>query len=306
VSFGTQRTLFNYHRRIETNFTRKCSLYGLDTPLKEHSGLLDRRIECAYPSPMTVCILTNNAALFPSAAFGNGRSIRTLTLAMQDGCIVPPTADDFSRAYKELEQEFGAILVLMAPESILPGASAAHIAAQSHGGTANVSVLDSQQIGPGLGLLAQIGSQKAAAGASLQEVQECIRAIIPFLFTLICPDTAPPLYEEQNDPATASLTDLSSVVPIYSLEEGCLAPYKKVRTRRHLLETLQEFLEEFERPQQLAYFRGYTTRLRARQLREAASGLFPGTPFTEMELNAPLSALFGAQAVGITVLEMPV
>jgi len=241
---------------------------------------------------MTVCILTNNAALFPSAAFGNGRSIRTLTLAMQDGCIVPPTSDDFSRAYKELEREFSAILVLMAPESILPGASAAHIAAQSHGGTAKVSVLDSQQ--------------KAAAGASLPEVQEYIRAIIPFLFTLLCPDTALSSYDERNNLSTASLTDLSSVVPIYSIEEGCLAPYKKVRTRRHLLETLQEFLEEFERPQQLAYFRGYTIRLRARQLREAASGLFPGTPFTEMELNAPLSALFGAQAVGITVLEMPV
>ena len=255
---------------------------------------------------MTVCILTNNAALFPSAAFGNGRSIRTLTLATEGGRIVSPTADDFSRAYSELEQEFSAILVLLAPESILPGANAALLAAQSHGGTAKVSVLDSQQIGPGLGLLAQIGSQKAAAGASLPEVQECIRAIIPFLFTLICPDAAPLPLDEQNDSSTASLTDLPGFVPVYSLEEGYLAPYKKVRTRRHLLETLQEFLEEFEKPQQLAYFRGYTTRLRARQLREAASGLFPGTPFTEMELNAPLSALFGAQAVGMTVLEMPV
>ena len=236
---------------------------------------------------------------------GNGRSIRTLTLATESGRIIPPTADDFSRAYKELEQEFSAILVLMASEAILPGANAAHLAAHCHSGTLKISVLDSQQIGPGLGLLAQIGSQKAAAGASLPEVEECIRATIPSLFTLICPGVAPSPQDEQSDPSTASLTDLPGAIPVYSLEEGHLAPYNKVRTRRHLLETLQEFLEEFEKPQQLAYFRGYTTRLRARQLREAASSLFPGTPFTEMNLNAPLSALFGAQTAGITVLEIP-
>ncbi len=219
--------------------------------------------------------------------------------------MLPPTTDDFSRAYRELEQEFNAILVLAAPESLLPGANAAHLAAQSHGGTAKISVLDSQQIGPGLGILAQIGARKAAAGASLPEVEECIRAILPFLFTLICPGEACPPQDEQNDSSMAAPADLSGATPIYSLEEGCLAAYKKVRTRRHLLETLQEFIEEFEKPQQLAYFRGGSARLHTRSLREAASGLFPGALFTEMELNAPLSVLFGAQTTGLTVLEIP-
>jgi fatty acid-binding protein DegV len=254
---------------------------------------------------MTVCILTNNVALFPSATSGNRRPIRTLTLATDGSRIVPPTTGDFSHAYRELEQEFSAILVLLAPESILPGANAARLAAQSHGGTAKISVLDSQQIGPGLGLLAQIGAQQAANGASLPEVEESIRAVIPFLFTLICPETTCLPQDEQNDPTIEFLADLPGAIPIYSLEEGQLAPYKKVRTRRHLLETLQEFLEEFEKPQQLVYFRGYTTRLRTRPLREAASGLFPGTPFTEMDLNTPLSTLFGAQTAGVTVLEIP-
>jgi fatty acid-binding protein DegV len=254
---------------------------------------------------MTVCILTNNAALFPSTALGNRQTLRTLTLATECGRIIPPIAEDFKRAYRELEQEFNAILVLLASESILPGVSAAQIAAQSHGGTAKISVLDSQQIGPGLGLLAQIGAQKAAAGACLTEVEAGIRAYIPFLFTLICPEAASAPQDEQIDPAVAALAELPGALPIYSLEDGDLMPYKKVRTRRHLLETLQEFLEEFESPQQLAYFRGYATRLRARQLRESANGLFPDTPFTEMDLNAPLSALFGAQTVGITVLEIP-
>lgn len=255
---------------------------------------------------MTVCILTNTAALFSPVAPGNRREIHTLPLVTVNGRILPPTCDDFSRAYQNLEKGFSAILVLMASEAILPGVETARLAAQSHGGTARISVLDTQQIGPGLALLAQIGSQKAAAGASLPEVEESIRAAVPNLFTLICPDTALTPQNGQNHPLPGNLSDHQGAVPIYSLEEGHLAPYKKVRNRRHLLESLQEFIEEFETPQQLAYFRGHHNDLRTRPLREAANNLFPDTPFTETELNLPLTALFGSQTAGMTVLEMPV
>jgi len=254
---------------------------------------------------MTVCILTHNAALFPSAALSNGHLIRTLNQATEHGKVVPLTTEEFRRLYRELQQEFSAILVLMASETILPGASAAHLAAQSHGRVAKISVLDTQQVGPGLGLLAQMGAQKAATGASLPEVEECIRASLPFLFSLICPETSYDAPNEPGEPANPAGNELANFLPVYSLEEGALTPYKKVRTQRHLLETLQEFLEEFEKPQHLAYLRGSTSRMRTRPLREAAGGLFPGTPFTEMELNAPLTSLFGAQTVGLTVLEMP-
>ena len=254
---------------------------------------------------MTTCILTNNAALFPPAAPNTGRLIHTLTLATGGSCIVPPTSADFSHAFSELEREFNGILVLLASEALLPGVKVAQMAAQCQGGTAKISVLDSQQVGPGLGLLAQVGSQKAAAGASLLEVEEHIRAAIPHIFTMICPDAAHICQNGENLISTALTMELPGAVPVYSLEDGNLAPYKKIRTRRNLLESLQEFLEEFETPQQLAYFRGYTTSLRIRPLRQAAHSLFPSIPFSELELNAPLTALFGSQTVGMTILEVP-
>jgi fatty acid-binding protein DegV len=249
---------------------------------------------------MSVCILTNNAALFPPAASGSGKLIRMLNLAMEGGRLIAPSPEDFSRAYRELEAEFNAILVLLASEALLPGAEAAQLAAQGLGGTTRLAVLETQQIGPGLGLLAQLGAQKAAQGASLAEVEESVRAASPFLFTLLCPETTAAAQTEANDSP-----DLASPLPIFSLEEGCFTPYKKVRTRRHLLETLQEFLEEFENPQHLVYFRGGAARLRTRPLREAASNLFPATPFSEIDLGLPLSVLFGAQTAGLTVLEIP-
>jgi hypothetical protein len=89
------------------------------------------------------------------------------------------------------------------------------------------------------------------------------------------------------------------------LENGKLAPYKTVRTRRHLLESFDEFIEEFEYPQQITLQRGTGNTLRLRSLREVTRNLFPRTPFGKIEMSDPLTALFGPQAIGSAVMEMP-
>ncbi|MEI8133194.1 MAG: DegV family protein [Leptolinea sp.] len=212
-----------------------------------------------------------------------------------------PCSGDFSRAYSELEREFKSILVLSISEMILPLAKTAMLAAQSHGGTARISVLDTLQIDSGLGILTQLAARKAAAGISLSELEEYIRAIIPFMFTIICPNriTTNDLTQNQH------INDLSNALMVYSLEEGSLTPYKKVRTQRHLLETLQEFLGEFEKPQHLTYFHGRNASLHTRPLREAAGDMFPGVHFDDLELNEAFTTLFGENTVGLTVVEVP-
>lgn len=243
---------------------------------------------------MPTCILTDNSALLPPSSTSNNGHIRNLPLRMNAGKLLPVTPADFSQIFDELERKFNAILVLTISTNILPCYEAALQAAQSHGGQARISVLDSQQTGPGLGVLAQLGARAAHEGATLPQVEECIRAAIPHLYTLICPE---------NDPC-ADTAD-KNLVSVYSLEEGCLAAYKKVRTRRHLLESFQEFIEEFEHPQQIMYFRSQKSSLRARPLREAVNALFPGAPFSELEINPVLATLYGSQTVGLTMMELP-
>ncbi|HEY3313621.1 MAG TPA: hypothetical protein VGK00_18425 [Anaerolineales bacterium] len=250
---------------------------------------------------MSLCILTTSTALFPPASPGCGRFIRTLSLEAEGQSLALPGADDYTRIYNELECEFNAILVLTAPEAVVPGAETARLAAQSHGGTAKISVLETLQIGPGLGILTQLAARKAAAGASLLEVEDYIRSVIPYLFTILCPDTtpgAPGKKSTQNG-------DQSGALLVYLLDEGLLMPYKKVRTQRHLLENLQEFLGEFEKPQRLVYFHGKNASLHTRPLRETAAGTFPGVHFVDLVINEALASLFGECTVGLTVLEKP-
>lgn len=242
---------------------------------------------------MSLCILTDNSALFPPTQAGHGKYLRTLPLRQANKRAIPPIVEDFTHAFTELEREFHSILVLTSAESLLPAHHAAQTAILSHGGTAKIAVLDSQQSGPGLGLLAQLGARAAADGQPLPAVIERIRAAIPHLYTLLCIESQLPAPEENNS------------TPVFSLEDGQLIPYKKVRTRRHLLESFQEFVEEFETPQHIVYFRGPEPGLRARPLRDKATELFPGIPFTEMEVNPALAAVFGHPLVGMTIMELP-
>jgi len=243
---------------------------------------------------MSLCILTNTTALFPPTSSSSGQFIRAMTLSVNEQGLSLPGIEDFQRTYTELEREFRTILVLAPSGAILPIAETAQLAAHCHGGTAKIVVVDTMQIGPGLGILAQLAGRK--------EVEDYVRAVTPYLFTIICPGGRPYF---QNQHALCANSEQAGALPVYSLEEGQLAPYKKVRTQRHLLENLQEFLEEFEKPQHLAYFHGKNAGLHTRPLRETAGGLFPGVHFNDLDLNISLAALFGEHTVGLTVLEMP-
>jgi len=246
---------------------------------------------------MSLCILTNDSALFSFASSSSMQYLRSMTLNANVQTVTAPLEADFERAYIQVEREFSALLVLCPAPALLGGLEAAQAAAHAHGGVLKISVLDTGQIGAGLGILAQIAARQASAGASLAEVEDCVRAALPYIFTLFCPG--------RNPQENFSQTSEAANQPMFSLEDGALLPFKKVRTKRHLIEDLLEFLEEFEHPQQLTFFHGSASKLRSHSLRETAGRLFPGILLNDLNLNPPLTALFGPQTVGMTVLEMP-
>lgn len=249
----------------------------------------------------SICILTDNTAQFPQGVFPGQRLVKTLPLQVAERSVSAPVLEDFLRTFGELEREFGGILVLTVSNHIVPVAQVAQRAALQHGGTAQIRVLDSKQTGPGLGMLAQIGAQAILSGASLADLEEHLRATISSIYTLIHIDseslirTAFPLAQVDGiEPGS---------LPLLTLDDGQLVPYKKIRTKRHLLESFQEFIEEFETPTQLACLRGRESAIRSRSLRDIVVSSFPEVPFADLEATVPLARLFGPELIGITVLE---
>ncbi len=262
-----------------------------------------------------VCILTDSTAQFTRPDFPGQDRVYLVPFRLQNAAqeetpaprprITPPTVQDFARFFGELGREYDAILAVTLAASLSPAAEHARRAAAGCNKHAEIEVVDSGTTAAGLGLLVQAAAEAAAAGASLAEVEARVRSAIPRLYLLLCIPELTYLTEAGHlTPAQAVVGEMLGLMPIFSLEEGRLMPMEKVRTQRHLFESFQEFISEFDRPYHIALMRGVNhDTLRTRPLREYVQEFFPETRFTEHNMNAHLAALLGPQSIGLIVVE---
>jgi DegV family protein with EDD domain len=255
-----------------------------------------------------ICILTDSSATFNRMTFTGHDHVNVMQLDIQSKLspkLVPPTVEDFIQEYSTWGRNFDHVLVVVMSGGLNPIAEVASEAVAQYGGRALVTVVDSLNTGAGLGLLVEMAAQAAASGQSAQEVERLLRASIPHIYTLFCiPGLDHLAAVGYLSKAQAMVGEMLGLYPIFVLEEGHLSPLEKVRTQRHLIESFQEFMEEFESPRQITLMKGQQNHLRTRPLRQYVSEFFPETPFSEHPLNASLTALLGPQTIGLSVMEL--
>jgi DegV family protein with EDD domain len=254
---------------------------------------------------MKICILTDTTAIFSQATFTGHHLVKVIAMGIQTVPtvkLIPPTLDDFLREYAMLGRSYDHILVAVMSNVLNPIAEVATLAAIQHGGRASITVVETQNIGAGLGLIVELAAQEIQAGKSVSEIEQQIRAAIPHIYSLFCiPDFSHMAQIGYLSKSQANVGELIGLFPIFMLEEGRLSPLEKVRTQRHLIESFQEFISEYDNPGHIALLKGPLNRLRTRPLRQYVNELFPEMPYKEHTLNAPLTALFGNQAVGLVI-----
>ncbi len=269
-----------------------------------------------------VCILTDNTAQFSSDNFPGRDRVYTvpLDLAPFDQTqgkpapapngrsprqLLPPSPQTFLRCYNQLGNAYDAVLVVTLSSQLIPAAENAQRGALLHNNHAAIEVIDSQSTAAGLGMLVEAAAGAAAAGASLNEIERIVRMSTGRIYMLMCvPEMR---YLETFGLLThtqAMAGEMLGMLPILFMDDGRLVALEKARTPRHLFESFQEFLNEFSAPERVALLRGagHTT-TRTRPLRQYVQENFPQAPYREHPLNAPLSALFGSQSIGIVVME---
>ena len=261
-----------------------------------------------------VCILTDNTAQFSSDNFPGRDRVYTVPLDLAPAPapnghsprrLLPPSPQTFMRYYGTLGKKYDAVLVVTLSSQLIPASENARQGALLHSNHASIEVIDSQSTAAGLGMLVEAAAGAAAAGASLNEIERIVRMSTGRIYMLMCvPEMR---YLESFGLLThtqAMVGEILGMLPILFMEDGQLVSLEKARTPRHLFESFQEFLNEFSAPERVALLRGtgHTT-TRTRPLRQYVQEKFPETPYREHPLNAPLSALFGPQSIGIIVME---
>jgi DegV family protein with EDD domain len=260
-----------------------------------------------------ICILTDSTAQFTRPDFPGRDRIYLVPFRLQGeetwrpGALLPPRVNDFARFFEELGRQYDAILTITLSGSLSTVAAHACQAASHCRKQVAIEVIDSHTTAAGLGILVQAAAAAAAAGATLAEVERLVRAALPHLYMLICiPELIYLAQAGHLTPAQATVGEMLGLLPIFSLEDGRLMPMEKVRTQRHLFESFQEFINEFDHPYHIALMRGVNhDTLRTRPLREYVQECFPETTFSEHNINAHLAALLGPQSIGLVVIEKP-
>jgi DegV family protein with EDD domain len=265
-----------------------------------------------------VGILTDSTVQFTRPNFPGRGLVRIIDFNLQEvpqdshssfprpnGRLYPPTARNFLDQYNWLGQEFAGIAVITLSLSLNPAGSYAQQAKAQYAGRAHVQVIDSQTTSLGLGLLVQLAAGVAASGAGLAELERAVRAAVHNIYTLFCiPNLTYLAQGGYLSHSQAMVGEMLGLLPLFVLEEGILSPTAKAHTQRHLLESFQEFVEEFSHPSYIGLTKAAAANhFRPNSLRQYVKEHFPNVPFDQHVINPHLAALLGPQSTGLVVME---
>lgn len=277
-----------------------------------------------------VCILTDSTAQFSSPFFpgrelvtvlpfhihlngqelteGKDLRLNNLPASACNGLhlqVLSPGVEEFTQAYEALRQEYEEILVILLSDHLSPAVNLATQAAMASGSSLNIHIVDSQTTSVGLGLLVQFAARAANLGAPLSKILHEVRASIAHIYAIFCLYSLTYLHNSgQIDPAQAWVGEMLNLAPLFFLEEGRLVPIQKVRNSRHLVDTLHEFITEFNHIRHLALIQGlpsFTTE--ARNLHERILQDIPTIPYSEHHISVSLAGILGPHSLGLVVME---
>ncbi|NJD58240.1 MAG: hypothetical protein C3F13_11820 [Anaerolineales bacterium] len=274
------------------------------------------------------CIITDSTAYFTKPAFAgqehitilphliqvNGQSLpdcRDLSIyhhsldSNHPPVALPPSVEVFQAAYNSLGMKYKEIVVILLSSHLSQAHINAGLAAKTARSPANIFIIDSLNTAIGLGILVQAAAEYTHRGFSGVEINRLVRGMINHIYSVFClPDLFHLHRSGQIDPAQAIVGEMLGVIPFFTLENGRLVHTQKIRSPRHLVDIMYEFVAEFENLKYLALLQGITTyEQESRNLRDRISQNVRTTPLCEYSLSLALATILGPHGIGLVAVE---
>jgi DegV family protein with EDD domain len=274
------------------------------------------------------CILTDSTAYFTKPAFAGQENVTILPhhIQINDKCLpdskdlsiyyssskniqsprtIPPSVDAFHTAYVTLGMKYKEIVVILLSSHLSQATTNAQLATQTGKSPANIFIIDSLNTAIGLGLLVQAAAELSHRGFSGVDINRLVRGMINHIYSVFClPDLSHLFRSGQIDPAQAIVGEMLGVIPFFTLENGRLVHTQKIRSPRHLVDIMYEFVAEFENLKYLALLQGITTyEQESRNLRDRISQNVRTTPLCEHSLSLALATILGPHSIGLVAME---
>ncbi len=219
-----------------------------------------------------------------------------------------PTPEAFEQVYRQIQRERIADgIVSIHLSARLSGTFAAATTAREAFGSRAfpVSVLDSQAISMGLGLIVLQAAQAAAAGASWNEVINVAQRTVPQTHVAFFVDSIEPLQHSGRIPRlSATIEALLPLKPLLRLDGGQVILFERTRTRYKALDALYTFIEDFPHIETLVILHS-TNPHEAEALanRLSTAEILPREQISILPYSPALACTVGPGAVGVAVYE---
>jgi DegV family protein with EDD domain len=275
------------------------------------------------------CILTDSTICFTKTAFSGQEHVTILPHSVQVNnhflpdskdlsiynspsqkanhpLTIPPTVEAFSSAYKSLGAQYKEIVVILLSSHLSQAMTNAHTASQLSKTPANIFIIDSLNTAIGLGLLVQAAAEYTHRGYTGLEITRLIRGLVNHIYSVFCiPDLSHLYRAGLMDPAQAIVGEMLGVIPFFTLENGRLVHTQKIRSPRHLVDIMYEFIAEFENLKYLGLLQGITTfEQESKNLRDRINQNVRSTPLCEHNLSLALATILGPHCIGLVAMEI--
>ncbi len=274
------------------------------------------------------CIITDSTAYFTKPAFAGQEQVTILPhFIYVDGEYLPdskdlslyrrlaqyttppltiaPSIDAFQSAYVTLGLKYKEIVVILLSSHLSQASLNAQLATQGSRSPANIIIIDSLTTAIGLGLLVQSAAELSHRGYSGIEINRIVRGMINHIYSVFClPDLSHLYRSGLIEPAQAIVGEMLGLIPLFTLENGRLAHTQKIRSPRHLVDIMYEFVAEFENLKYLALLQGVASyEQESRNLRDRISQNVRTTPLCEHSLSLALATMLGPRGIGLVAME---
>lgn len=245
------------------------------------------------------CILTDSTVLFTRQTFSGIEHVHVLPQTNE--APYAPTTELFRQTYVNLGTNYQEIITVLGSAHLSPSVENARAAAASLKSPLNIQVIDTQTTAVGLGLLVQAAAESVQHGLPLQDVCNLLRGMSRHIFAIFCLPDLTALYQSgQIDHAQAIVGEMLGVIPIFVMENGQLIHIQKIRSPRHLVDILFEFIMEFDHLKFLALLQSSTFfDQECRNLRERINQNLRTPHLSEYAINPTLVSLLGPRSIGI-------
>ena len=216
---------------------------------------------------------------------------------------LPPTMQDFVDVYFELSKEADYILSIHVSSKLNDAANVARAAAATLRGHTQITVVDSETISRGLGMIVKEAALLAQSGAEFREVTRLVRGLIPSIFFSFFVDDL--RYLRRDDrirPSQEILGEMLDIKPLLEIREGDLIVMEKARNAEIMVEKLYTFIHEFAYLEDLALLQ-HNNNHHATMLLERLETTYPDLPIFTDAYEPTLATFIGPSALGVIVRE---